>query len=231
MGGTSNGRYVIVSNAKLLWSYFIPSHFSHAFVSLPINYIRTKLLFKSIKWPIKIFTPQQSILFMELEAMEINSIPLKAPRQQNAFNFCKCNLTAHKYIHSYAVLILSGNYRLSLCTVIPLSVLAVGWGGLWHAASTTGFLAITDVPLSFPTFRYRFTIVEQSNECCVALNFQGPGGEKICQNGSSAEIQAWYTWHDFVHTSEISPHSRPAATDANFSPVTSSHRDGRSYFR
>jgi len=89
-----------------------------------------------------------------------------------------------------------------------------------HEASSTGFLAICDVPLCFPNFRYRLTIVEQSNKWCAASNFQGPGGKNsvktVC---SSAEIQTWYTWNDLVHPSEMSPHSRPPAIDANFHQV------------
>lgn len=88
---------------------------------------------------------------LKLEALEINSIPFPVS-QQNAFYFCKRNLTAHKlYIHSYVVLILSGNHRQS-CAVTPQ-------GGMRHVASPKRFLAICDVPLNCPTFRYRFTIV------------------------------------------------------------------------
>lgn len=191
--------------------------------------------FVSIKWPIAIFTLQQSILFMylELQALEINSIPFKATRQQNWFHFCNCNLRAHKlYIHSYVVLILSGNYRLSLCAVTLPRVLALEWGGdeargllyrsrshLWRSAKFSYF----SVPIYDRLTKYWVLCSVEFSRAWEKTILSKQLGPQPRFKLDTPEM-TWCLPPKWVHI-------RDPLLPTQLSPFTSPHTDGRSYFR
>jgi hypothetical protein len=120
----------------------------------------------------------------------------------------------------------------SLCRYSATRVGVTGYVGMSHAASSTRFLAICDVPLCFPNFRHRLTIVEQSNKCSAASNFQWPGEKKFYQNSRFLSRDS-----NLIHLKWPCASLRNEPTfeahcyRRQLSPGTSSHKDGRSNFR